>query len=40
MGALSIDGQAYVIATWPHAADARGSNLAELAEHLDGELLD
>jgi len=40
MGPLTIDGQAYVIATWPRAADARGSNLAELAEHLDGELLD
>jgi len=40
MDALTIDGQAYVIAMWPRAADARGSNLAELAEHLDGELLD
>jgi hypothetical protein len=37
---LTIDGQAYVIATWPIAADARGSALAELAEELDGELLD
>jgi hypothetical protein len=37
---LTIDGQAYVIATWPIAADARGSALAELAEKLDGELLD
>ena len=37
---LTIDGQAYVIATWPIAADARGSALAELAEKMDGELLD
>jgi hypothetical protein len=37
---LTIDGQAYVIATWPSAADSRGSDLAELAEQLDGELLD
>jgi hypothetical protein len=40
MGSLTIDGEAYVIATWPRAADVRGSDLAELAEHLDGELLD
>jgi hypothetical protein len=40
MGSLTIDGQAYVIATWPSAAVARGSDLAELAEQLDGELLD
>jgi hypothetical protein len=37
---LTIDGQAYVIATWPSAADTRGSALAELADQLDGELLD
>jgi hypothetical protein len=37
---LAMDGQAYVIATWPIAANARGSALAELAEELDGELLD
>jgi hypothetical protein len=40
MDTLTIDGEAYVIATWPSAADARGSMLAELAEQLDGELLD
>lgn len=40
MDMLTIDGQAYVIATWPSAADTRGSALAELAEQLDGELLD
>jgi hypothetical protein len=40
MGRLTIDGQAYVIATWPSVADARGSALAELAERLNGELLD
>jgi hypothetical protein len=37
---LTIDGQAYVIATWPGVADARGGALADLAEELDGELLD
>lgn len=37
---LTIDDQPYVIATWPIAADARGSALVELAEKLDGELLD
>jgi hypothetical protein len=37
---LTIDGQAYVIATWPGVADARGAALADLAEELDGELLD
>jgi hypothetical protein len=37
---LTIDGQAYVIATWPIGADPRGSALADLAETLDGELLD
>jgi excisionase family DNA binding protein len=37
---LTIDGQAYVIATWPGLADSRGSALADLAEELDGELLD
>lgn len=40
LGSLTIDGQAYVIATWPIAAEARGSALADLAEKLDGELLD
>jgi hypothetical protein len=40
MGSLTIDGQAYVIATWPSGAIARGSDLAELAERLNGELLD
>jgi hypothetical protein len=40
LDALTIDGQPYVIATWPSAADARGSALADLAEELDGELLD
>jgi hypothetical protein len=39
-GGMTIDGQAYLIATWPSAADARGSAIAELAELLDGELLD
>jgi hypothetical protein len=39
-GGMTIDGQAYEIATWPGAADARGSAIGELAELLDGELLD
>jgi hypothetical protein len=39
VGTLTIDGQPYLIATWPKAADARGSFLATLAERLDGELL-
>jgi hypothetical protein len=38
--ALTIDGQPYLIATWPSAADGRGSFLATLADQLDGELLD
>jgi hypothetical protein len=37
---LTIDGQPYLIATWPGPADARASALAELLEQLDGELLD
>jgi hypothetical protein len=37
---LTIDGQPYLIATWPSANDARGSSLATLADQLDGELLD
>jgi hypothetical protein len=40
MGRLTIDGEAYVIASWPSASDGRGSALADLAEQLDGELLD
>jgi hypothetical protein len=40
MGPMTIDGQTYVIATWPSDADVRGSQLAELADQLDGELLD
>ena len=40
MSGLTIDGQPYVIATWPSAADSRGSDLAGIAEQLDGELLD
>lgn len=40
MGTLTIDGQPYLIATWPKAAEARGSYLATLAERLDGELLE
>jgi hypothetical protein len=40
IGNLMIDGQAYVVATWPSADDARGSVLGDLAEQLDGELLD
>lgn len=37
---MTIDGQSYIIATWPSATDVRGSELVELADELDGELLD
>ena len=37
---MTIDGQSYIVATWPSAIDVRGSDLAELADQLDGELLD
>lgn len=40
IGTLTIDSQAYLIATWPSDADASGSVLADLAEQLDGELLE
>jgi len=39
MGRLTIDGQPYVIATQPSAVDANGAALAELADQLEGELL-
>jgi hypothetical protein len=40
MGTLTIDGQAYLIASWPSDTDASGSVLGDLAEQLDGELLE
>jgi hypothetical protein len=40
IGTLTIDGQAYLIATWPSDAYASGFVLADLAEQLDGELLE
>jgi hypothetical protein len=40
IGSLMIDGQAYLIATWPREVDASGSVLPDLARQLDGELLE